>query len=318
MTDVSSQTGRALGDETLVQYLIGGLPDDQVEPLDELLVADAAFEVRLRAIEDDLVDAYVNGELTGDTLGRFTSHYLSSPAGRARVEIADALRGYRRDDARDDRVATPAAGAAARRDIAAWWPLAAAAVLLLAAGLLVIDNVRLRREATTMREQQATLEQRERQLAEAVSRQQSQIAATSQELARARNAIAAGQARTPGQPATGPRVLAFVLLPANRGAGETPTITIRANAAAVLLRLQLDGDDYARYTVVVKDEATDRVVWRSDRLRAVSAAGEKKMLPASVPVNVLRPGVYTADVTGLPQRGPSEPLDPYPFRVVLQ
>ncbi len=234
---MSPETGRALDDETLVQYLIGGLTDDEAEPLDELIVADAEFEVRLRAVEDDLVDAYVNGELTGDTLNRFTSHYLSSPAGRARVEIAEALRGYRRDDARE---------APAVRRATAWWPLAAAAALLIGAGLLAFDNVRLRQEATTMRKRQAALEQREKQLEEAVNRQKTEIATTSQELARARDAIAAGQARTPEQPPTAARVLAFVLLPANRGAGETPTITIPANAGAVLLRLQLDGDDYPR------------------------------------------------------------------------
>jgi len=313
MTDVSPETGRARADETLVQYLIGGLTDDEAEPIDELIVADAEFEIRLRAVEDDLVDAYVNGELAGDTRDRFTAHYLASPAGRARVEIAEALRGYRRDDDRDDRAATPAA----RRSVLAWWPLAAAAVLLLAVGLLAIDNVRLRREATTMRERQAAREQREQQLEDAIHRQQSAMANASQELARARDALAAGQARTPEPPSTGARVLAFVLLPANRGAGETPTIAIPANAGAVLLRLQLDGDDHARYTVVLKAAVTDRIVWRSGVLRAVSA-GDRKMLPASVPASVLRPGAYVADVAGLPAQGPSESVDPYPFRVVLQ
>jgi hypothetical protein len=321
MTDVSPETGRALGDETLVQYLIGGLTDDEAEPLDELIVADDAFAVRLRAVEDDLVDAYVHGELTGDTLQRFTAHYLSSPWGRTRVEIAEALRGYRREDTQADRAVTPVtpATSAARRAVAWWWPLAAAAVLLLVAGLLAIDNVRLRRDAATTGERLATLEQRARQLEDAVNRQQSAIAATSQELARARDALAAaaGQARMPEPASAGPRVLAFVLLPANRDAGETPTIAIPANTGAVMLRLQLDGDDYSRYTVAIKDAATDRIVWRSDRLRAVSA-GDRKMLPASVPAHVLRPGAYTADVTGIPPRGPSEPLDPYPFRVVLQ
>jgi hypothetical protein len=318
MTDVSPEAGRALDDETLVQYLIGGMTDEDAEPLDELRVADAEFEIRLRAVEHDLVDAYVNGELTGDTLGRFTSHYLSWPAGRAKVEIAQALRGYRHDDARDDRAAAPARRRApAVRRARAWWPLAAAAVLLLVAGLLAIDNVRLRREATAMGERQSALEQRAQQLEEAVSHQQSEIAATSQELARARDALAVDPARTPEQPSTGPRVLAFVLLPTNRGAGETPTIAIPANAGAVLLRLQLDGDEYSRYTVVLKDAATDRIVWRSGRLRAVSA-GDRQMLPVSVPASVLRPGAYTADVAGLPQRGPAESLDRYPFRVVLQ
>jgi hypothetical protein len=311
---VSPETGRVLDDETLVQYLIGGLTGDDVETIDELIVADAEFEVRLRAVEDDLVDAYVNGELTGDTRERFTSYYLTSPAGRTRVEIAEALRSYRRQDA----------PAVVRRSAAAvWWPLAAAVVLLLAAGLLAIDNVRLRREAATLREHQATLEQRGRQLEEAMNRQQAEIASTSQALTQAREALAAGQAHapTPGQtsPSPIPRVLAFLLMPANRGTEKTPTIAIPANAGAatVTLRLQLDGTDYPHYTVVVKDADTSRIVWQSGQLRAVSE-GTRTMLPALVPASALRPGGYTADVAGVPRSGPSESLDPYPFRVVLQ
>jgi len=316
---VSPETGRVLDDETLVQYLIGGLTGEDVETIDEAIVADAEFEVRLRAVEDDLVDAYVNGELTGDTFDRFTSYYLTSPAGRARVEIAEALRGYRRENAS----AVAPAPAVRRSAAAVWWPLAAAAVLLLAAGLLTIDNVRLRRETTTLREHQATLEERGRQLEEAMNRQQAEIASTSQALTQAREALAAGQAHAPapGQtsPSPIPPVLAFLLMPANRGTDKTPTIAIPANAGAanVTLRLQLDGNDYPRYTVVVKDADTNRIVWRSGQLRAVSE-GNRTMLPALVPASLLRPGAYTADVAGVPRSGPSEPLDPYPFRVVLQ
>jgi hypothetical protein len=199
----------------------------------------------------------------------------------------------------------------------AWWPLAAAAVLLIAAGLHAFDNVRLRQDAAATRARQAALEQRARQLEDAIDRQRSEMANTSQELARARDALAASQARTPDQPSTAARVLAFVLLPANRGAGDTPTITIPANSSAVTLRLQLDGDEYPRYTVAVVDAVSGRVVWRSGPLRAVSA-GDRTTVSATVPAGLLRPGAYRADVAGLRSTGPSEPIDRYPFRVVLQ
>jgi hypothetical protein len=312
MTDVSPETGRALDDGALVQYLIGGMSDEDVEMVDELSVADAELEARLRAVEHDLVDAYVNRELTGETLERFKSNYLSSPAGLAKVEIAEALRGYRRDPVGAGRTAAPVAGRAV-----AWWPLAAAAVLALAAGLLAIDDVRLRRQATDVRERLATLEQRERQLQEAIGRQQSELTATSQELARVRDALAAGQVRSPEQPSTARPVLEFVLLPANRDAGETPTIAIPADAETVTLRFQLEGEDYARYEAVIKDASTDRILWRSGHLRPVPS-GNRQMLPAAVRTNLLPPGAYTAVVAGIPERGPSEPLDHYPFRVVLQ
>jgi hypothetical protein len=313
MSDVSRETEPIVDDEALVRYLIGAMTDEQAEPLDELSVADADFEARLRALEYDLLDGYVNGELAGETLDQFRSHYLSSPSGLAKVDIAGALRGYRRDRVRDAR--TPAPIAARMR--ARWWTLAAAAVLALVIGGLAVDNVRLRRQAIEASERQAALELRERQLRDTLSRQQSEMTATSRDLGRARDALAAARAGATGQPSTAPRVLAFVLLPATRGSGEIPAIAIAASTNTVILRLQLDGKDYRRYDVAIKDANTGRIVWRSRRLRAASA-GNRTILPASLPANVLRSGAYAAEVTGIPERGQPEPLDRYPFRVVLQ
>jgi len=313
MSDVSPENGRAPDDQTLIRYLTGGMTDVEAEPLDELSVADADFDLRLRAVEHDLVDAYVNGELSGETFERFTSHYLASPEGLSKVEIAASLRGYQRDRAKlVGPAATPAAGPAMP-----WWRLAAAAVVVLATGSLVVDNLRLRRQAIDVRDHQTALEQRDRQLQEALSRQQSEMAATSQELARARDALASAQAGTPGQPSSGRSLLAFVLLPASRGAADIPTIGLPRTGDAVTLRLQLDGETYSRYEVALTEAIGDRAVWRSSRLRAESS-GDRWTLPVTVPAGLLREGAYTAEVIGIPARGQGELLDRYPFRVVLQ
>jgi hypothetical protein len=42
-------------------------------------------------VEDDLVDAYVRGRLSGEMLERFESFYLESPYRRAKVRFADVL-----------------------------------------------------------------------------------------------------------------------------------------------------------------------------------------------------------------------------------
>ena len=57
------------------------LPED-AERLDEASIVDDEIAARLRMVEHDLVDAYVRGRLTGDTLARFESHYLASPRRR--------------------------------------------------------------------------------------------------------------------------------------------------------------------------------------------------------------------------------------------
>src|SRR5580765_7224603 len=74
--------------DELVQYLLGLLPPEDAERLDEASIVDDDVAARLRSVEDDLVDAYVRGALTGETLTRFESHYLLSPRRRQHVAFA--------------------------------------------------------------------------------------------------------------------------------------------------------------------------------------------------------------------------------------
>jgi hypothetical protein len=82
-------------DELVVRYLLSALTDAETECLDELSITDDAFAVRLRAVEQDLVDAYVKGELSGEAVALFRSRYLASPAQRKKVRFAEALFGSR-------------------------------------------------------------------------------------------------------------------------------------------------------------------------------------------------------------------------------
>ena len=88
---MSSANPNHVEDQDVVQYLLGAAPEEQTELLDRLSISDDDFACRLRALEDDLVDAYVRGELSGDTLERFRRFYLSSPLRREKVRFAEAL-----------------------------------------------------------------------------------------------------------------------------------------------------------------------------------------------------------------------------------
>lgn len=135
----------AFNDQQVIGYLIGTLPEQEAGRLDRLSVEDDEFAVRLTAVENDLVDAYVRGELSEETRVRFRSHYLSSPMRRERLRFAQSLVAV----ADRPMAASGAAQIAPRR----WrWSLnwAAAAVAcaaLLACGYLLRDNARLRSEA---------------------------------------------------------------------------------------------------------------------------------------------------------------------------
>src|SRR5260370_24874934 len=78
-------------DRLLTRYLLGVLPAEEAERLDELSVANEEFAWRLNGIENDLVDAYVRGGLSGEALQQFKAFYLSSPTRRHKAEFAEGL-----------------------------------------------------------------------------------------------------------------------------------------------------------------------------------------------------------------------------------
>ena len=134
-------------DGTLVRYLLRLLPDEETERIEELSIADDEVAGRLLAVENDLVDAYVQGTLTGETLEHFKSVYLSSPQLRDKVRFAA-----------DFQIATAAAAARANRfvpRVTARWPLASAAMLCLAGVALVYQTTRPRHEQREARRERA-------------------------------------------------------------------------------------------------------------------------------------------------------------------
>jgi hypothetical protein len=315
---MSLSNGQAPDDRTLVRYLVGLLTDEEAERLDELSVADDEFASHLSAVENDLVDAYVNGELAGETLGRFKSHYLSSPAKREKVRFAETLRRYQ------PAAATPVHATSGGRwfGVPLWvpeWGLAAAVLLILAtAGYLLVDNLQLRREMADSRMARATLEERERQLQQQLNEQQTATAETARQLARVREALTALEARAEAdQRRGGGAVLAFNLRPATRGAGDIATIGVPPGTEAIMLRLQLEADDFPRYRVALKEARTDRIIWSSAALQAASS-GDGKSLSIRLRASVLDAQTYTLELTGIAPGGASELVGSYLFRVVRQ
>jgi len=280
-------------DSVLVRYLVGSLPDAEAERLDELSVADDEFALRLSAVEHDLVDAYVNGDLSGDALDRFRSHYLASPAGRKKVAFAEAFRAYQ----------TPTA-AAPRRAMPLWGLAAAAVLFLAAAGYLLVEDLRLRHQVTEARAARAVLEERAQQLQRQLDQQ------------RAAAEAPAAPPAVPNQPRS-PTLVSLVLVPATRGAGDIPTLVIPAGTDTVSLRLELEADAFPHYRAAITDPSTDRIVFKEERLRAAPTDGAKS-LTVRFPAALLKPQVYTVDVSGIPTRGAAELVGSYSFRAVIR
>ena len=101
------------------RYLLGDLDEAAATALEDRYVADPSLQEDVRAAEDALIEAFLDGRLRPAERARFEAHYLASPIHRDRVAIARALH---------QRTATPAS-AAAGAPFYGWLALAAAVVL---------------------------------------------------------------------------------------------------------------------------------------------------------------------------------------------
>jgi len=96
------------------QYLLGTLTEDARQRVEERLLTEADFFEELLFSEDELVDQYLNEELSGEERGKFEQHFLATPERQQKLRFGKALNRYTSDlpeDAFKRGVETPPAGA---------------------------------------------------------------------------------------------------------------------------------------------------------------------------------------------------------------
>jgi hypothetical protein len=290
-------------DQELTRYVLGLLPDEDAEHFDEITIVDDEAASRLRMVEQDLVDRYVRGTLTGETLTRFESHYLSSSrrlenvrfaAGflhavdRARTRGQEALRAL--DSSVD---ATTRRSAWRRPGAARWMPsraalassLAAVAVLLLVARATLIEGVRPGARSGAS------------------------------ELSAVQGSAPAQGAAPRSDTAPGMEMATLVLLPQTRALGSIPTLAIPQGSNRAALELRLESSEFLRYQAALKDPAANQIVWRSGWL-APQASGDRPSVPVAIPASLLKPQHYALDLVGRTAAGGAEVAGSYAFQIV--
>jgi hypothetical protein len=294
-------------DDQLVRYLLGLLPDDEAERLDQLSISSDEVAWQLRVAEDDLVDAYARGTLDAEAVERFESFYLSSEHRRQKVKFARSFVA-----AVDRRGASPESPSL-RRDAVprskAVWGLAAAAAVLLLAGFTLSEYLRLRADLTVAQSTSIGLSNRASELERQLNDERLAGAGTARELESIRARGSAPES-SPSPPA-----IALVLLPQTRSVGPIATIAVPDGANLVALELRLEPNDFARYQAVLKDPGTNRVVWRRDKI-AARAGDRMPTVALSIPASVLRSQHYSLELDGTSARGETEVAGSYVFQVV--
>ncbi len=197
---------KTYNNQTMIAYLLGSLPETEAEAFDELSFADDEFADELNAAEKDLVDAFINGELSGEKLKQFKNYYLVSPRRREKVEFAKAFQSF----AEKQLAETEKFFIAEAKPKQTWagflsdlftisrpsrqWGFAFAALALVVfGGWLMVENARLRSQMgdeqarrDTILQRESELQQRERQLQDEIANQRTTNAEAEKELANIR------------------------------------------------------------------------------------------------------------------------------------
>jgi len=290
---------------------------------------DQKFE-EFEIAEEELLDAYVRGELSLDERRLIEKGLRSSPElveclHFARL-LADAADRSAAAEAVPDRPLDPLPPARKTWLFGLTWGLGPAFKLAFAACALIVligtaglfaSWIKLRRESRQLAEQQAALERQKLELQKTASEQQLAADQLRAQLREAQQQRESDQQRiaeligAQNQKPTGSAGLATLLLfPASRSSGKDKELKLSTETSKIRLQLAIDSIDYRSFLIEIRN-AQERVILqpkasapRSGRI--VSTTIDKKLLPT---------GTYSVQLSGISPDGATELVGNYNFRI---
>jgi anti-sigma factor RsiW len=338
----------------LTQYLLGTLPEAETERFDELGFTDDEFAAELAIAENNLVDAFVTGELAASDIEQFKAHYLLSPLRREKVNIARSLQRFSAKAGSSAPVAldiktpgeTGGGFVAALRNLgpnfrALRWAAAATVLLLAVGGLFWLlngalkpgDNDTVAKQNTPVRggspqpaavpsplpSPEVTLPA----LTPSPAVPEGSASPVEKPAQKKEKPIQTPGDNTPVKPEATPAVpqtsrsVFFALAAPLRGAGSPAVFTIPKTAGDVVVRLQIEQNDFPSYRVALSDNGSGGNLWTSGALKAHSG-GPSSDVTVRFPSRLLRARDYSLVLSGINSSGEVEIVGSYPFRAVTK
>ena len=345
-----------LNNQTIKQYLLGVLPSAETESFDELVFTGSKFEDALKSTENDLVDAYVSGKLSGADLENFNSYYLASPLRRQKVEFAGAFQDFAAKNLKEttlgEEIKTRQKSAGLLsifsfyRNLWQFGFAAALVLLIFGIGWLWLENNRLRENTNEMQakcdellKRESELEQRENQLQNELSNRNSTDAETEKEFARVREERESLQQKLKAeQMRKEPMAAAQKKLPEPlHDPKQPPTAISKLSIASFVLLAPLRGNNQlatvsippkteylAMQLQIESDEYPFYRVALVDQSsgQTVWQSGKlkaaKKSLTVRLPAKLVKSQIHSLEVSGIKATGEAESFSSYLFEAVPQ
>jgi len=306
--------------------LLGELSEQEKVEIEDRAFEDPTVLEQILAVEQDLIDDYVSGDVPKEKLQGFQKHFLASEERRKKFAFAKALAAVVNEKP------TPAIDVATApswrtrlaslfsRPVTAYSFAAASLLLFFVGSWLVVDRIRLRSEIAQLRTAQGSQTAQNRQLEKDLSNERLR----NQELMANRGTPPQQtptpeiQPESPEQPTTptSPVVVALSLLPGiSRGSNSVPQLAIAKAVSLVRLQIGIDPqENYRRYRVELRTENGQHVLAQGNLLARVASHG--RSVPLNVPASALRNGRYELALKGITESGTTEDVGFYYFDVV--
>ena len=81
----------SIDDEKLVKYLLGKLPAEEEDRIDDMYFTDNELFERLEVVEEELIERYVRNSLSPDERSRFEKRFMTSAEYRDKIEFVKGL-----------------------------------------------------------------------------------------------------------------------------------------------------------------------------------------------------------------------------------
>lgn len=282
-----------ISDALLRQFLLGKVNDEERQRIESLFLTDSVIRERVLAVEQDLVEDYLEDSLSPGDKERFLSHYAQTPEQERKLRITKSIKDWAVTESAEGAGASEALDVDQRNrsSISLWGrlleglrarpasviPIAAVIVLVLVFAVIWVNR---------------RLEQRRH-------------SAIEQEIARLNDP--SGLRNVPRQ------ADALVLTPITLRSNESQSeLKLSSDEPFVELHLRwIQRERYPRYEAVVRRIGDDKLI-TIPNLQAED--GDRKTIRLLLPSRILSKGLYQVYVSGL-NDGSASPAEEYQFSV---